>query len=155
MSFSLKRQRSSAAEAQCIHAKLDALARSFAESVLATVRHTTVDELLAEASAARWKPGRLRNPAWLSNLSPVTWAIQPRRRKFGPLNRRSKAEIESALECVVALLRASSEGLSAEKIRAALGMDSRELPRILKEGLAEGRLGATGRRRATTYTAAG
>jgi hypothetical protein len=138
-----------------IHSKLDALARSFAHSVLAAVRRASLEELLAETNAARWRPGRLRSPVWLSNLSSPSWSLQPRRKRFGPLKRRSPAEIESALERVVALLKGTDEGLPAEKIRAALGMDSRELPTILKDGRAKGQLRATGRRRATIYTAVG
>jgi hypothetical protein len=38
----------------------------------------------------------------------------------------------------------SSEGLPAEKIRAALGMESRGMPTILKQGLAKRQLSATG-----------
>ena len=45
------------------------------------------------------------------------------------------------------------EGLRAEEIRANLGMEAKELPRVLKEGLAKKKLRSKGQKRATTYTA--
>lgn len=98
--------------------QLDALAQSFAGSVLAAVREMILV-------------------------------------KMAPLKRQSSDDIEHALGRVVALLRETPSGLPAEKIRAALGMESRELPRILKEGLAKNRLTARGRKRATVYAVVG
>lgn len=51
--------------------------------------------------------------------------------------------------------REGEEGKArAEQIRAALKMESKEMPRVLKEGLAKKKLKAKGQKRATTYTAA-
>jgi hypothetical protein len=44
--------------------------------------------------------------------------------------------------------------LRAEQIRAKLGLQSKEMPRILKGGLAKKKLKTKGQKRATTYTAA-
>jgi Fic family protein len=55
---------------------------------------------------------------------------------------------------VVALVKGKKNGLRAELIRAALKMESKELPRVLKEGLAKRKLKAKGQKRATTYFAA-
>jgi len=78
----------------------------------------------------------------------------PRARKSGRLKRRSPAEIAKALDRVVALVKSKKDGLRAEQIRASLGMQAKEMPRVLQEGLAKKKLKAKGQKRATTYTAA-
>jgi hypothetical protein len=45
-------------------------------------------------------------------------------------------------------------GLRAEQIRAQLGMQAKEMPRVLAEGLSKRKLKRRGQKRATTYTAA-
>jgi hypothetical protein len=44
--------------------------------------------------------------------------------------------------------------MRAEEIRKMLGLDVREMPRILKEGFAKKALKSKGQKRATTYFAA-
>ena len=44
--------------------------------------------------------------------------------------------------------------MRAEQIRSELGMEAKEMPRILSEGLATRRLRKRGQKRATTYYAA-
>ncbi len=56
---------------------------------------------------------------------------------------------------IVSLLKANPTGLRAEEIRAKLGLQAKELPRPLKEGLEAGSLSKTGQKRATTYFAGG
>ena len=51
------------------------------------------------------------------------------------------------------LLQKSSGGLRAEQIREALGVEAKELPRPLADGLSSGRFTKTGQKRATTYFA--
>jgi hypothetical protein len=55
------------------------------------------------------------------------------------------------LERIESLLSKSPRGLRAEEIRQQLGMQSKELPRPLKEGVEAGRLTKSGQKRATTY----
>jgi hypothetical protein len=74
----------------------------------------------------------------------------PRRRR-GRLPRRSATQIANVVERIVALLKESPRGLRAEQIREKLGLQSKELPRPLKEGLDGGRIAKSGQRRATTY----
>jgi anti-sigma factor ChrR (cupin superfamily) len=74
--------------------------------------------------------------------------------KKGRLARRTPAEIAKALEQVVALLKGSKGGLRSEQIRAQLKMDKKELPRVLKEGLAKKVLKSKGEKRSTTYSVA-
>jgi hypothetical protein len=45
------------------------------------------------------------------------------------------------------------EGLRAEQIREELGLQAKELPRVLKEGLSSRKLKSKGQKRATTYFA--
>jgi hypothetical protein len=71
--------------------------------------------------------------------------------KHRRLRRRSRADIDSALARIVALLQDSPEGIRAEELKVALGLHARELPRPLAEGLASGRLVRTGQRRTTVY----
>ena len=73
--------------------------------------------------------------------------------KVGRLPRRSPVDIAKALAKVVALVKSDSGGLRAEQIRERLGMESKEMPRVLKEGLAKKVLKSKGQKRSTTYTA--
>ena len=70
------------------------------------------------------------------------------------MQRRSPADIARALDAVVILVRKSKAGLRSEEIRKALKLDVREVPRVLKEGLAKKKLKSKGQKRATTYFAA-
>ena len=89
-----------------------------------------------------------------------TWAngkaapVSARVTHSGRLQRRSPEDIAKALDQVVSLVKGKKDGLRAEQIRIALKMQSKEMPRILKEGLDKKKLKAKGQKRATTYTAA-
>ncbi|MGO9000315.1 MAG: hypothetical protein ACLQVI_43875 [Polyangiaceae bacterium] len=72
----------------------------------------------------------------------------------GRLRRRSPAEIAKALTAVVELVNKNPRGLRAEQIRTQLKMVAKEMPRVLKEGLAKKALKSKGQKRSTTYTAA-
>ncbi len=54
---------------------------------------------------------------------------------------------------VIGLVKKHKGGLRAEEIRANLGMLPKEMPRILKEGVATKKLSTKGQKRATTYFA--
>jgi hypothetical protein len=131
-----------------IHSHLQSLAATFADSVLAAIRGASLEELLAGSGVGpRRGPGRPRKSA-------TTRAPSSSRRSSGRLARRSPEQIAKALDQVVALVKGKKNGLRAELIRAALKMESKELPRVLKEGLAKRKLKAKGQKRATTYFAA-
>jgi hypothetical protein len=126
---------------------LDSLASSFAASVLAAIGGASLEELLSQTSGAT-KRGRGRPPVA---------AREPGRKvaaKSGRLPRRSPEDIAKALDQIVGLLKTKKAGLRAEQIKAALKMQTREMPRVLKEGLAKKKLKSKGQKRATTYTAA-
>jgi hypothetical protein len=110
-----------------LRASLDGLVSTFTGSILEAVRRSSVEELarLGTAPAEEHVTGRLR--------------------------RRSAAEITHALVRVIALLDGRPGGMRVKEIRLALGMDPREMPRVLQEGLRRRLLQTDGRKRATTY----
>jgi hypothetical protein len=121
------------------------LASSFADGVLAALRNASIEDLLAESGAR----GGRRAPGGGGGGRP-----DPLRRRGGRLQRRTQAQIEALLARVIATVKASpGKSLRAEEIRKALGLDVREIPRVLKEGLRTKRLKSRGRKRATTYSA--
>jgi hypothetical protein len=123
---------------------LEHLAQSFAASVLEAIRSVPLEDLLREGggagrgSRAEASASRVPRPAG--------------RRGGGRLQRRSEADIAKSLDQVVALLKTKKAGLRAEQIRTTLGLQSKELPRILKSGLASKKLRSKGQKRATTYS---
>jgi len=122
-----------------LRAHLNELASSFANGVLAAIRTASIEDLLAESGSARRLPG-------IRSVGAGRGA-----RSSGRLPRRSAEDIGQVLERIAGLLRSSPKGLRAEQIRQRLNLLSKELPRPLKEGLASGRLGKSGNKRATTY----
>jgi hypothetical protein len=120
-----------------LRSHLNDLASSFANGVLAAIRTASLEDLLAESGSARRVPG-VRGAGRAGRGS-------------GRLPRRSAEDIGRVLERIAGLLRGSPKGLRAEQIRQRLNLLSKELPRPLKEGLATGRLGKSGNKRATTY----
>lgn len=133
-----------------LRTQLESLASNFASSVLDAVRGASLEELLVDASGSgRRGPGR---PAKSKPAS--TAAAGPRARKSTRLARRSIEDITKALHLVVALVKGKKGGLRAEQIRAALKMQSKEMPRVLQEGLAKKKLKSKGQKRATTYFSA-
>ena len=71
----------------------------------------------------------------------------------GRLPRRSLEEIQAVVADVVKLVSKHPDGLRSEIIRAELDLDVREVPRVLKEGVAMGALKSHGQKRATVYFA--
>jgi hypothetical protein len=125
-----------------LRSAIDAAAAVFTNSILAAIRSTSLEELLAQTGGA----GR-------RGATPAAAARASTPRKPGRLKRRSAADIDRALEQVVGLVKKSKTGLRAEQIRAQLGMQPKEMPRILKEGVAKKQLRTKGQKRATTYFA--
>lgn len=137
-----------------LRSNIQAAAAVFTSSVLDAIRGASLEELLAESSArgGRRGPGR---PPRAAAAAAAGGAPRPARTtRSGRLKRRSAEDIAEALESVVALVKKHKAGLRAEQIREELRMQSKEMPRVLKEGLAKKKLKAKGQKRATTYTAA-
>ena len=139
-----------------LRSALDSLAKSFADAVLDAIRRASLDELVAEnRGAPRRGPGRPRAQAAGGGGQPDPLkAPIAKKTKDGRLARRSPEEIAKALDLVAKLLKTRPKGLRAEEIRKAFGLDARDMPRILKEGLAKKKLKSRGQKRATTYMAA-
>jgi hypothetical protein len=143
-----------------LRSAIDELASSFAASILSAIRGASLEDILHQTGAApvRRGPGR---PRGSSNKPKAAKAEVPHGRaaaKSKPastrrLARRSPADIATALSRVVALVKSNKQGLRAEQIRKQLGMASKEMPRVLKEGLSKKALKSKGQKRSTTYTA--
>ena len=125
-----------------LHAQLNDLANTFAASVLLAVRRVPLEDLLGETGRERRSAprGAQRAPA-------------AARSKGGRLARRSLEDIAKTLASIVALLKGKKAGLRSEQIRAALKLDKREMPRVLKMGIAKKSIRSKGKKRSTTYFA--
>jgi hypothetical protein len=133
-----------------LRSTLDSLATSFAGAVLDAIKGASLQELLAEsAGAPRRGPGRPKATA--TAAAPAKPAR--RAKASGRLARRSPEEITKTLDQIHGLLKGKKSGMRSEEIRKALKLDVREVPRVLKEGLAKKKLKSRGQKRATTYTA--
>lgn len=125
-----------------LQSRLNELASSFADAVLDAVRSVSLHEIQATGNTNNHRAGR---------AVAATSGVARRPRASGRLPRRSSDDIAKQLERVVALVKSQKSGLRAEQIRDRLGMQSKELPRILKEGLSKRTLKSKGQKRATTY----
>ncbi len=132
-----------------LRTQLADLAESFTNAVVDAIRGASLDELLAESGA---KSRRAAPRSEAASAPRAAAAAKPARTSSsGRLRRRSAEDIAEILDSVVALVKKHGEGLRAEQIRAELGMQAKELPRVLKEGLASRKLKSKGQKRATTY----
>jgi hypothetical protein len=131
-----------------LRSQLDALAANFAKEILAALQGASLQELLSPGAAATGN-GRPRAP-----MAKAAAATPPKgARSSGRLRRRSPEEIHAILNKIVLLVKTHKEGMRAEEIRARLGMQAKEMPRILKEGISAKKLSSKGQKRATTYFA--
>src|ERR1019366_3170292 len=136
-----------------LRSSINDLATTFASPILAAIRGASLEELVGKTDGvARSGPGR--PPKAKAVPTAATAPATSNGRKPGRLARRSPEDIAKALDQVVALVKKNKTGLRAEQIRQQLGLQSKEMPRILKEGIANKQLKSKGQKRATTYTAA-
>src|SRR5258705_10686242 len=111
-----------------LRSTIEALASAFASDVLAALKSASFEEVAGLGGSARRGPGR---PAGSGRRASGGG---------GKRRRRSMNDIVSALDDVVKLVSGSSKGLRAEQIREKLGLQSKELPRGLKQGRSPKRL---------------
>jgi hypothetical protein len=161
-----------------LRSQLTALAQSLADAVLAAIKGSSLQEFLGERKAgmgrsgrptatgrehraARSRPGRQKPGSKVRSVPSASTDGQDGetrgphgRPKPGRLRRRSPEEIAKAVDLVAKLVKSHPKGLRSEEIRKKLGLDVREVPRILREGVAAKRLRSKGQKRATTYFAA-
>jgi hypothetical protein len=133
-----------------LKSRLESLAQSFTSDVVRAIQSASLEELLGEVAGAKRGPGR---PRRVSAPEAVPAPRAPSLKRAGRLPRRSAADIKATLDKVHGLLKAAKSGMRSEEIRKALKLDVREVPRVLKEGLAAKKLTSKGQKRATTYFA--
>jgi hypothetical protein len=138
-----------------LQSQLNQLASSFTHAVIEAIREVSLEELVAETGGLKGMP---RVPAMTSSRgrgrAPRRQTGPSRRSSSRRLKRRSRDDIHKALGDIVSLVENRPRGMRAEQIRIELGMEAKEMPRILGEGLATRQLRKRGQKRATTYYAA-
>ena len=129
-----------------LHQTLNSLAAEFASSVLHALRGASIDEISGLLGGGR-----------LGRIRAATGAGSRGGRRSGGrrLSRRSKSDIDAVVERIVGLLKKHPKGMRAEEIREQLGLQAKELPRPIAEGLTKKRIQKQGQKRATTYFARG
>jgi hypothetical protein len=136
-----------------LRSRLSELAEAFADQVIASLKGSSLHEIVGIDGGTRPVATSRRSTVARVASAPSTPRSSVVLRPSGRLRHRSAVQIEEALERVVALLKNHANGLRAEEIRVDLGMLSKEMPRVLKEGLAAKKLTSKGHKRATTYFA--
>ena len=138
-----------------LNSQLQDLARSFAEQIVEAIRVTSLQELVVprDGGSVVGNGRRARVASGGGGPPDVVSTLPKRRGRNGRLPRRSAEEIAKELDKIVLLVKTHKEGMRAEEIRAKLGMIPKEMPRILKEGIAKKKLATKGQKRATTYFA--
>jgi DNA invertase Pin-like site-specific DNA recombinase len=138
-----------------LQSRLRVLADTFASGVLEAIRGASLEELVSAPANGRaeGRNGPAGRPAPGAAASPRQSPSSKSAKKAGRLPRRSPEDIAKVLAQVVALVKSEKQGLRAEEIRAKLGVQRKEMPRVLKEGIARKQLKAKGQKRSTTYSA--
>jgi hypothetical protein len=132
-----------------LRSQLDALASTFATQIIAVVQGASLQDLAASSGREVSSRGARLAAERTGQANPIS--VPKRNGKPGRLPRRSADEISKLLGKIVLLVKTHKEGMRAEEIRSKLGMQSKEMPRILKEGIATKKLASKGQKRATTY----
>jgi hypothetical protein len=135
-----------------LRSTIESLSSQFAASIIEALRGASIEELFAVAHGGGGGARRGRGRPAGAASAPMTTA--PRRRgKGGRLARRTADDIGQMVDAIVDLLGKTPNGLRAEQIRSALGVESKELPRPLAEAVSAGKITKQGQKRATTYFA--
>ena len=132
--------------------KLKQLAATFADAVSEVVE-TEMRDRMTNALSALGATGGSGDTEVRRGRPTKTPKEKTGKSKSGRLARRSLEEIQAVVADVVKLVSKHPDGLRSETIRTELDLDVREVPRVLKEGVAMGALKSTGQKRATVYLA--
>jgi hypothetical protein len=130
---------------------LNDLVSTFADSLLAAIRESSLEDLLSESGKVKGGPRRER--VVRAEQLPLDLQAGKAPTRSGRLARRSPEEIAQIVNKIVLLVKTHKEGMRAEEIRSKLGLLPKEMPRVLKDGLAAKKLASKGQKRATTYFA--
>jgi hypothetical protein len=136
-----------------LKSRLTDLAAAFADEVISALQGSSLHELIGTKEDGGFGNGRPLRSAGRQASSAAAGPQPKASRSSGRLPRRSPEEIAKALDRMVTLLKKHKDGLRAEEIRTNLGMEPKEMPRILKEGVSTKKLSSKGQKRATTYFA--
>jgi hypothetical protein len=142
-----------------LQSQLQALAASFAEEILNVIRTGSIEDLQVGGGwGSSGRSSRTDTPKAFGSSGAARKAVSertatPPAKANGRLARRSADEIAATLDKIVLLVKTQKSGLRAEEIRTKLGLQAKEMPRILKDGLAKKKLTSKGQKRATTYFA--
>lgn len=141
-----------------LHASLQELTTAFVQSLVASIRSMPISEINGDGGhethshSAREHTAPARAHAPRAVTASTKAAKAPKGVKGGRLARRTPEQIAEAVVSVVALVHKHPDGLRAEDIRNELGLDVREVPRVLKQGIEAGQLKiVSGQKRSTTY----
>jgi hypothetical protein len=136
--------------------KLKQLAASFADAVSEAVdeeMRSRMTNALSALGASGGDSGESRQRKTTKKTGKVKNSATPT--KSGTrLARRSPEEIQAVVASVAKLVSKHKDGLRSETIRQELNLDVREVPRVLREGIASGALKVlSGHKRSTCYGA--
>lgn len=123
---------------------IESLSQEFARNVLAALKQASIEEIVG-VTGGGVASGRGRASSKKAAGKPARAA------KGGRLPRRSIEALNDVVEKIAGVLSKNPEGLRSEQIRDALGLEAREMPRPLAEGLKSGRLRKVGEKRSTLY----
>ena len=131
---------------------IQGLIDTFVDGLLATVRGASLEELTG-GSPSKKRPSLSDAAALGRNLDP---AFVRSKVKPGRLQRRSAEQIAALGVDAHTILVKHPDGLRSEQLRKEMGLDARELPRVLQQAIADGKIKILhGEKRATTYGAGG
>lgn len=125
---------------------LQNLISTFVEDLVGIIRGAPINELLGTGNVP------VRAPAKVHAARPAGKAPAPATTSTGRLKRRTAEEIGEVVASVVGLLKKHPMGMRSEQIKLELGLDVREVPRVLKEGLSTREIKVlSGHKRSTIY----
>jgi len=139
---------------------LQAVTDKFTSDVLEALRahgHELIDEMFGEAPDDEAPAPRARTPRAAKTASKTPRAPKGAKKASksasGRLARRTPEEIGAAVGKVVSLLKKHPNGLRAEEIREATGLSTKEMPRVMHQGVADKAFRISGgQKRSTTYS---
>ncbi len=133
-----------------LQSRIQTLADSFAQGVLAAIRSASLEEILAGGGAAPKRgPGR---PPKAAASAPKA-APAAKRGKGGRLPRRSPSDIEHVIGLITKALSDAGKGLRSEELQKVLKLSKKEIVGPLAQALSAKRITKKGQKRATTYFA--
>ena len=130
-----------------LHSMINGLAAEFAQSILAAILSTPLDQLVGQDGS----PSELA--AQPATRGKVPKAAKPAKRGGGRLVRRSQEDIDAIGVKVLDIL--GKDGLRAEDIKTQLKLERKEIPRILKSLIGSRQVKKSGNKRMTVYALAG